>query len=105
MNLEKVLDNVLINLIIHIKEKNAIIKHDPLPIVNGDEKLLTMLLQNLIGNRIKYNDKTPPEIHISSKKEDKKYIIGINDKGIGIKPELLEKYFYNIPTTTWNRRV
>ena len=93
VNLEKVLDNVLINLIIHIDEKDAIIDHDPLPIVKGDEKLLTMLLQNLIGNGIKYNDKKPPEIHISSKKEDKEYIICINDNGIGINPKHLKSIF------------
>ena len=93
VSLEKILDDVLINLVINTNEKNAIIDHDPLPIVCGDEKLLTMLFQNLIGNGIKYNDKKPPKIHISSKKEDNKYIISIKDNGIGIPPEHLERIF------------
>ena len=64
-----------------------------LPTVNGDEKLLIMLFQNLIGNAIKYNNKKPPKIHISSKKEDNQYIISVKDNGIGIKPEHLERIF------------
>ena len=93
VSLEKVLDDVLINLLISTEEKKAIITHDPLPTVNGDEKLLTLLLQNLIGNGIKYNDKKPPKIHISSKKEANRNIISIKDNGIGIKPEHLERIF------------
>ncbi len=93
VNLEKVLDDALINLVIRIEEKSAIIEHDPLPVVRGDENLLTMLLQNIIGNSIKYNDKKPPKIYISSKKEDNRYIIGIKDNGIGIKPEHLDRIF------------
>ncbi len=93
VNLENVLEDALINLVVSSEEKNAIIDHDPLPTVNGDEKLLTMLLQNLIGNAIKYNDKKPPKIHISSKKEDNRYIISVKDNGIGIKPEHLERIF------------
>jgi light-regulated signal transduction histidine kinase (bacteriophytochrome) len=52
-----------------------------------------MLLQNLIGNTIKYNDKKPPKSHISSKKETNRYVIGVKDNGIGMKPEHLERIF------------
>jgi two-component system, chemotaxis family, sensor kinase Cph1 len=93
VSLENVLENALINLVIHIKEKNAVVDHDPLPNVNGDDKLLTILLQNLIGNAIKYNDKKPPKIHISSKTEANNYVISVEDNGIGIKPEYLERIF------------
>ena len=93
VELEKVLDDALINLVIRTEEKNAIIEHDPLPLVKGDENLLTMLLQNIIGNSVKYNDKKPPKIRISSKKEDNRYIISIKDNGIGIKPEHLDRIF------------
>ncbi len=93
VNLEKVLENALINLVIHTEEKNALIDHDPLPTVNGDEKLLILLFQNIIGNGIKYNDKKPPKIHISATEKDNQYIISIKDNGIGIKPEHLDRIF------------
>lgn len=91
VNLEKVLDNLLH--IMEIEEKKVIVDYDPLPIVNGNEQLLTMVLKNLIGNGIKYNDKKPPKIHISSKKDDNRYIISVKDNGIGIKPEYLSNIF------------
>ena len=93
VNLEKVLDNALINLLVPTEEKDVIINSDPLPTVNGDEKLLTMLFQNLIGNAIKYNDKKPPKIHISAKEENNQYVISIKDNGIGIKQEHLDRIF------------
>ena len=93
VNLEKVLEDALINLIIPTEENNAVITYDSLPKVHGDEKLLILLLQNLIGNGIKYNDKKTPKIHISSIKKDNQYIISVKDNGIGIKPEHLERIF------------
>jgi PAS domain S-box-containing protein len=73
VNLEKVLEDALINLIIPTEENNAVITYDSLPKVHGDEKLLILLLQNLIGNGIKYNDKKTPKIHISALKENNQY--------------------------------
>ena len=93
VKLEKVLELALINLLIPTEEHKAIITYDPLPVVNGDEKLLMTLFQNLIGNGMKYNDKKPPKIHISSKKEKSHYIISVKDNGIGIKAEHLERIF------------
>ncbi len=93
VNLEKVLDDALINLVIPTEEKNAQIDHDPLPTVNGDEKLLILLFQNLIGNGIKYNDKKPPKINISAIEENSQYVISITDNGIGIKQEHLKRIF------------
>jgi light-regulated signal transduction histidine kinase (bacteriophytochrome) len=87
------LEYALINLIIPTEEHKAVITYDPLPTVNGDEKLLVMLFQNLIGNGIKYNDKKSPKIHISALKENNQYVISVKDNGIGIKPEHLERIF------------
>ena len=93
VKLEKALEDALINLIVRSEEKNAQIDYDPLPIVTGDEQLLTMLFQNLIGNGMKYNDKKTPKIHISAIKEDNQYIVSVKDNGIGIKPEYLKRIF------------
>ena len=68
LKLKNILEEALMNLVVQIEESNAIISYDTLPSVNGDGKLLVKLFQNLIGNAIKYSNKTP-EIHISSKKE------------------------------------
>ena len=81
------------NLVVQIEESKAVITYDPLPTVDGDEKLLVMLFQNIIANAIKYHSNETPKIHISSKKEDEKYIISIKDNGIGIDPKHLTRIF------------
>ena len=37
-----------------IEESGAVITHDPLPIVAGDQVQLTQLFQNLLANAIKF---------------------------------------------------
>ena len=93
VNMEKVLDQTLINLKVQIDENNVIITHDALPTINGDEKLLVQLFQNIIGNAIKYRSKEPPEIYISAKKEKNQYLFMIRDNGIGMSPDYLDRIF------------
>ena len=76
-----------------IDENKASINYDLLPIINGDEKLMLQLFQNLIGNAIKYRSKERPKIHISAKKERNKYLFTVSDNGIGISPDYLERIF------------
>jgi PAS domain S-box-containing protein len=94
VNFEHVLQHVLTNLKIQIEENNAVITHDPLPTILGDEKLKVQLLQNLISNSIKYRiPQETPKIHISAKKEKNQYIFSIKDNGIGMSAEHLKKIF------------
>lgn len=93
VRLEKVLEEVLMNLKIPLDESDAIVTHDPLPIILADEKLMVQLLQNLIGNAIKYRSHKTPEIHISSVKEKNRYLFSVMDNGIGMSPEHLERIF------------
>ncbi len=93
INFEDVLEKALLNLKVPIEENNAIITHDPLPTINGDEKLKIQLFQNLIGNSVKYRSHEPPKIHISANKEKNQYLFSIKDNGIGMSPEHSEKIF------------
>ena len=93
VNFEHVLEHALTNLKIQIEENNAIITHDPLPTIKGDEQLKIQLFQNIIANAIKYKSQETPKIHISATKENKQYLFGIKDNGIGMPPEHLERIF------------
>jgi PAS domain S-box-containing protein len=93
VNFEQVLEEALINLQIQIEENNAIITHDPLPTINGDEQLKVQLFQNIIGNAIKYRNQETAKIHISATKEKNQYLFSIKDNGIGMSPEHLKKIF------------
>ena len=93
IDFEHVLEHALANLKVQIEESNAIITHDPLPTIKGDEQLKIHLFQNIIGNAIKYRSKENPKIHISAIKEESKYLFSIKDNGIGMPREHLERIF------------
>jgi PAS domain S-box-containing protein len=93
VNFEHVLEHALANLKVQIEENNAIITHDPLPTIVGDEELKVQLFQNIIGNAIKYKSQEIPKIHISAIKEKNQYLFSIKDNGIGMSSKHLEKIF------------
>jgi PAS domain S-box-containing protein len=52
------------------------------------------LMQNLIGNSLKYRDKNrPPVIKIKCEDNERNWLFSVQDNGIGIKPEYLDKIF------------
>ncbi len=66
---------------------------EELPEVYGNKTLLSKLFSNLITNAIKYNEEGTPAIEIGWEKEGNKYLIWLEDNGIGIKDRYLEKIF------------
>ena len=91
---EDALQQTLMNLKGAIDDSGALITHDPLPIVMADETQLTQLLQNLIGNAIKYRRAGIPEIHISAVGGGaKKWVFSVQDNGLGIEPQYFERIF------------
>ncbi len=89
----EVLEETLINLTVPIEETNAKITHDNLPTIIGNKELLVLLFQNLVSNSIKYRSNEPPLIHISSTEEDNKHCFSVNDNGIGMEKDHLERIF------------
>lgn len=90
MNL--ILGHAVKNLSLTIHEKNALVTNDELPNVVADESQMTMLLQNLIGNSLKFCRKSP-KIHISAFKQEEDYLFSIKDNGIGIEKEYFDRIF------------
>ena len=87
------MEEALINLKVPIEKNNAVITHDPLPTIKGNEQFKFQLFQNLIGNAIKYRSQETPKIHISATKENNQYLFSIKDNGIGMSPDHLERIF------------
>jgi light-regulated signal transduction histidine kinase (bacteriophytochrome) len=90
---EKVLQGALANLRLAIKETGAVVTHDPLPTVTGDEAQLVQLLQNLIGNALKFRGDRKPQIHVSACPYERHTLFSVRDNGIGIEPQYLERIF------------
>lgn len=88
-----ILNRVLTNLRIPLEQSDAVVTHDILPEVMADPIQLSQLLQNLIGNAIKFHDDNKPLIHISAKRKEREWIFSVSDNGIGIPAEYTEKIF------------
>jgi len=77
-----------------IEDSGALVTHDPLPRVMADEVQLTQLLQNLVGNAIKYQKPGVPLIHISAvRNAEGMWLFSIRDNGLGIDSQFFEKIF------------
>ena len=91
--METVLTAALNNLTNAVKESQAIITHDPLPAVMGDDKQLAQLFQNLLSNAVKFGGAQPPRIHISAKQTDGEWLFSVRDHGIGLDPQYADRIF------------
>jgi PAS domain S-box-containing protein len=90
---ESVVRKVLLNLEASIQQSGASITMDPLPTIQAHEIRLVQLLQNLIGNAIKYRSDEPPEIRVSAQPQGADWIFSVKDNGIGIEPEYGQQIF------------
>jgi PAS domain S-box-containing protein len=92
VNMHDVLGQVLNNLSLKIQEINALVTNDELAEVVADNGQMVQLLQNLIGNALKFC-KSAPRIHISSKEEKEQFIFSVKDNGIGIEDQYYDRIF------------
>ncbi len=89
----RALEVALLNLAAAIQESDAVVTHDPLPVLAMNESQLVMIFQNLVGNSIKYRNNQPPRVHVSATQEGGEWILSVKDNGIGIEPEYRDHVF------------
>ena len=87
VGLGSVVDAVMTTLQPTIEELQAKISYGELPTVHGDRVLLQQLLQNLIGNALKYVGESAPRVNISAHHAGSEWVVSVNDNGPGIAPE------------------
>jgi len=88
-----VLEASLKNLEAAIHESGAVVEHTQLPFVMADGSQLVQVLQNLIGNAIKFRGSEPPLIRVSAEARGKEWVFSVADNGIGIAAEHREDVF------------
>ncbi len=93
INMDVVVAEVLERLVVTIRETGAEITWDPLPVVQADATQVGQLLQNLLGNALKYRGEQPPRVHIGVERQDGRWQISVQDNGIGIDPQYAERIF------------
>jgi len=90
---EDILDQVVANLATSIQESGVIVTRDPLPTVMANDALLIELLQNLIGNAVKFCGKKLPGVHVKAEKKGSDWVFSVRDNGIGVDPRHAERIF------------
>jgi signal transduction histidine kinase len=81
------------NLAARIEETGATVQAGELPHVEGDPGLLSLVLQNLIGNALKFRGEAEPHVRVDAHRDGETWEIRVADNGIGIEPEYAERIF------------
>lgn len=98
VDLEKIVSEVLSDLEVKIEETGALVATNDLPVIDADPLQMRQLLQNLIGNALKFR-RDGVEPHLSIIAEPMKngnsgnYKITVEDNGIGFDEKYLDKIF------------
>ncbi len=93
VDLNHILSRVLVNLKVAIDESQAEITHDPLPTVTADATQMTQLLQNLLGNALKFRGGKPARVHLGVVRKGSDWAFSVRDQGIGIDPKYFDRIF------------
>jgi two-component system CheB/CheR fusion protein len=93
VDMNAVLREVVDSLQAAIAESGASVKYDNLPAFRYSSRLIVQVLQNLVGNSIKYRSDEPPTIRIAAIRGKNEWVISVHDNGIGFKPEAAELIF------------
>ncbi|HZE30278.1 MAG TPA: ATP-binding protein [Actinoallomurus sp.] len=76
-----------------IEETGAEVTADELPALPGDQTQYTQLLQNLIGNALKFHGDEPPRVHIGVHRDGEMWEFACSDNGIGIDAKYSDRVF------------
>ena len=87
------LTDVLRDLKVALEEAGAEVEAGELPTVMADPRQLRQLLQNLIGNAVKFRGEDAPRIRIEARREGQDWHLLVGDNGIGIAPQFCEQIF------------
>ncbi len=94
VHLGAALDAALLNLQRAVEESGARIERSgTLPEVLGDEQRLAQLLQNLVGNAIKYRGSEAPVIRVSAEPAEGYWLCSVADNGIGFDMQHANRIF------------
>ncbi|HEV7620620.1 MAG TPA: HAMP domain-containing sensor histidine kinase, partial [Flavisolibacter sp.] len=97
LHVQKIIKEVADNFALRLHEKQGTLEIDlraEQDLIDGDEVHISNLINNLLDNAVKYSkDNVPPHINIITTSTSKKFIIKIEDNGIGMTRETLKRMF------------
>jgi signal transduction histidine kinase len=93
VDMDDVLTVVLRDLKVAVEESGASVTSDHLPTVLADKGQMAQLMENLIGNAIKYRSEAAPQVHVSAQGNGGEWEFSVQDNGIGIDPSCQDRLF------------
>jgi PAS domain S-box-containing protein len=100
VDLAQVTREVLSDLEVRISESKAVVEVGDLPVIVGDPVQMRQLLQNLIGNALKFHQPgKPPEVRVYGERAlggqgvDGMFRLVVKDQGIGFDEKYLDRIF------------
>lgn len=104
VDLNRIVGNVTLVLRDTIAETQATVRCGTLPVIAADEVKLTRVLQNLIGNALKFRRETPPEIDVTAEARGTQWLLRVRDNGIGFEPQYCDRVFNMFERLTGDAR-
>ncbi|MGK3088793.1 CHASE3 domain-containing protein [Streptomyces sp. WAC01490] len=94
VDLDEKFERTLTSLSLAVEESDAVVTHDPLPVLEGEPGQLGMLFQNLLTNAIKFRSPDrAPVVHLGCRPVDDGWEFAVTDNGIGIEAEFADRVF------------
>jgi signal transduction histidine kinase len=76
-----------------LEEAGASLRVGDLPQVDGDARQLRRLLQNLVGNAVRFHGSAPPLVEVGAARAGEDWVVTVRDNGIGVAPEDARRIF------------
>ena len=93
VDMGSVMKTVLQDLGRALETSGAAVTVETLPVLYADHSQMVQLLENLVGNAIKFHRDVAPAVHISAVRNGTDWVFSVRDNGIGIEAEHSDKVF------------
>ena len=99
VDMKLLVDQVLSDLEARIEDKQATVKVSDLPVIEADATQMRQLMQNLMGNALKFSRPgEPPRVEVSGEERvgddgEKRLTLRVRDHGIGFDEKYLDRIF------------
>ena len=93
VDMEDILHKTLATLHVRITDTQAEITSEALPTIQANPTQMEQLLQNLLGNALKFHGDAPPRIHVTAEPRPGEWLFAVRDNGIGLEPQYTERIF------------
>jgi signal transduction histidine kinase len=91
--LDSLVDDVAEDLRPQLSSAGATLTVGDLPEVECDPRQLRRVLQNLVGNAVKFRGDAPPEVEVSALRGPAEWVFTVRDNGIGVDPAHATRIF------------